>query len=85
VTTLDAGGHDQPRQKRISSIQLKDMSDAGVGALADEPIDAGTRLALFFPPHGNAPGFDLYGTVVRCQRAGARHVIGIALDQARAA
>jgi hypothetical protein len=85
VTTLSRGLGGQPEQKRISSLQLRDMSDAGVGALADQPLDVGGRVALFFPPHGNAPGFDLYGTVVRCHREGACHSVGIQLDQSIAA
>jgi len=85
VTSVLAATDRQAPNHQITSLQLKDMSDDGVGAITDEPLETGTRLALFFPPHGNAPGFDLYGTVVRCQSRGAMREVGIELDQAATA
>jgi hypothetical protein len=85
VTTVQIQGEAPGEPNRISSIELCDMSGVGVGARTDHEIPEGTRLALFFPPHGNSPGFDLYGTVVRCQRNGAMHELGIELDHRLAA
>jgi len=85
VTTVQVQPGEQTFENRISSIELRDMSDLGVGAQTDHRIEPGARLALFFPPHGNSPGFDLYGTVVRCTRQGATHDLGIELDHRLAA
>ena len=85
VTSVMAATDRQAPNHHVTSLQLKDMSEAGVGAVTDEPLKPGTRLAMFFPPHGNAPGFDLYGTVVRCETKGAMKEVGIELDPASAA
>lgn len=76
------GDTDGPQ--RLITLLLNDLSDTGVGATAQEPVAVGSRVTLFFPPHGNEPGFDLTGTVVRCQSTDDRHRLGIALSQAGA-
>jgi hypothetical protein len=71
-------------QHRIASLQLLNMSNAGVGALAQEPMALNSSVAVFFPPHGPERGFDLFGRVVRCIHRDNGHEIGIRLE-ARAA
>jgi hypothetical protein len=85
VTTVQAGHAGQPDQQHISSIKLKDMSDDGVGGVCEERMEVGSRVAIFFPPHGAAPGFDLYGTVVRCHDREGEHEVGVQLEQSLAA
>lgn len=73
--------HDaQAYRHPVCSIQLTDMSDGGVGAHTDVPLQPHELVAVFIPPHGNEGGFDLYGHVVRCQPTGDGYDIGIALD-----
>ena len=85
VTALTGGLGPNPTSKRISSLQLQDMSDGGIGALTEQPLETGERIALLFPPHGPHHGFDLYGTVVRRRQLGDRHEVGIELDHPMAA
>jgi hypothetical protein len=85
VTLLTSGLGEGPTRQRISSIELQDVSPTGAGALSENRLDPGSRVALFFPPHGPDRGFDLYGEVVRCQRDGARYVLGIELERNTAA
>lgn len=72
------------QNSRICSLRLTDMSDSGLGAVVSEPLEIGSTLAVFFPPHGPERGFDLYGQVVRCQPTDRGHELGIRFD-ARAA
>ncbi|NJO85244.1 MAG: PilZ domain-containing protein [Blastochloris sp.] len=72
------------QNNRICSLRLTDMSDSGLGAVVAEPVEIGSTIAVFFPPHGPERGFDLYGQVVRCQNTAEGHELGIRFD-ARAA
>jgi len=76
-----------PDGQRICSLQLRDISDTGIGAISCDPIESGTGLTIFFPPHGPERGFDLVGTVVRCDARQWGYNIGISLTtrQQRAA
>ena len=74
-------GDGEAAQAKMISIDLIDISDSGIGAASQEPIAVGTRITVFFPPHGPEPGFDLAGEVVRCRSNDNRHVIGIALSE----
>lgn len=65
---------------RICSLKMLNMSDSGLGAVVSEPLDIGSNLAVFFPPHGPERGFDLFGHVVRCQPHDTGHEIGIRFD-----
>lgn len=62
---------------RISSVQLRDISDTGVGGIVQEPVERGTSIVIFFPPHGAEPGFDRYGHVVRCASCEHGYEVGI--------
>lgn len=68
-------------RNRICSIQLRDMSDTGVGAFTDEPLPRDAKLTLFLPPHGPERGFDLYGNVARCESREEGYEVGIRLDR----
>ena len=74
---------DQPTgPRRMCTLELHDLSDSGVGVRSAQPISVGSKITLFFPPHGNEPGFDLTGNVVRCRSVEGNHEVGIALSQA---
>lgn len=81
VTAVYQQAADADGPQRLLTLQLNDLSDTGVGATATEPVSVGSRITLFFPPHGNEPGFDLSGTVVRCSSIDDRHRLGIVLSQ----
>jgi len=68
--------------RRMCTLELRDMSDGGIGVTSKDPISVGSKLTLFFAPHGSEAGFDLTGTVVRCRSTEDEHIIGIALAQA---
>ena len=80
VTAVSSNEPDSDARGRICSLQLVDLSDHGIGAIAQEPVTVGTHICVFFPPHGPERGFDLYGTVVRCTPRDWGHEIGIDLD-----
>lgn len=81
VTVLQYGrDEDRDAARRIGSLQLRDMSSHGVGAWSDEPIETGTKIGVFFPPHGPEKGFDLFGKVVRCASTDQGYSIGVQLD-----
>jgi hypothetical protein len=77
---LDDGPHNH-----ICSLQMLDISDSGLGAVVGEPVEPGSRIAVFFPPHGPEHGFDLLGTIVRCQRREQGWEVGIQFEQKAAA
>lgn len=84
VTAVCRDASDPEGPQRLIAMQLQDLSDTGVGATAQEPVSVGSSITLFFPPHGNEPGFDLTGQVVRCQSTDDRHRLGIVLSNAGA-
>lgn len=73
VQTQESGDH----QNKICSLQLLNLSHSGLGAIAQEPVAPGSRIAIYFPPHGPERGFDLYGYVVRCVRREYGHEVGV--------
>jgi len=75
----DSRAPDTPQ--RLCTLELTDLSNSGVGAIAQEPLSVGTQITVFFPPHGSEPGFDLIGEVVRCRSIDDSHEIGIALSE----
>ncbi|MEM9415905.1 MAG: PilZ domain-containing protein [Planctomycetota bacterium] len=82
VTAVYQTSADREAPQRLITLQLNDLSDTGVGVTSPEPISVGSRITLFFPPHGSEPGFDLTGTIVRCNSIDDRHRLGIALSAA---
>ena len=70
---------------RIRSLELLNISDTGLAAVCQDPLDLDSDIAVFFPPHGPERGFDLYGRIVRCVKRGYGHEIGIRFDPKPAA
>jgi hypothetical protein len=80
VTALRTSTAPSRPRNHISSLRLLNISDGGVGAIAPEPVEIGSPICLFFPPHGSDRGMDLYGHVVRCISRGSEHEVGIRFD-----
>lgn len=86
VTAMITGpGAAEAVARRICSLQLSDMSPSGVGAMVQEPLPIGATVTIFCPPHGPESGFDLHGTIVRCDRHGWGHRLGVRVDERMAA
>ncbi len=85
VTALQTRQWEQGAGKRICSLQLSDMSDRGMGVLTQEAMELGSRISIFFPPHGAERGFDMIGRVVRCIPRVNGHEVGIRLEKRLAA
>lgn len=68
---------------KMLTLDLVDISDSGIGLASTQPIAVGSRITVFFAPHGAEPGFDLVGEVVRCQSYDNRHTIGVALEETK--
>ncbi|MEM7576997.1 MAG: PilZ domain-containing protein [Planctomycetota bacterium] len=93
VTFVDYGQPDDDRtqppamteaQKRIGSLQLRDLSTGGIGVWSQRALPLGSQVAVFFPPRGNQPGYDRMGTVVRCESdtaLGQGFEIGMKMDE----
>ncbi|MEM6392092.1 MAG: PilZ domain-containing protein [Planctomycetota bacterium] len=81
VTALLEPEDGEGNLKRIRSLTLVDGSANGLGARCDQEITRGTRMSVFFPPHGYEAGFAMGGEVVNCWRDGSGWRIGIQLDE----
>ncbi len=81
VTVIESWGGAESPQNKIASLTLKDISDTGIGAISQEPIENDTRVTVFIPPHGPERGYDLYGRIVWCARGEDGYEVGIKLDQ----
>lgn len=65
---------------RIVAIELRDISDTGLGLVTAEAVPVGSQLLLLFPGHGAERGFDLMGRIVRCDDRGDGHYsVGVEL------
>jgi len=76
-------GAQKDEPSKMISLELIDISDSGIGASSPNPVAIGSRITVFFPPHGPESGFDLVGEVVRCVSNDDRHTIGIALQETK--
>jgi hypothetical protein len=76
-------GADRDDPAKMLTLDLVDISDSGVGMASTQPIAVGSRITVFFPPHGPEPGFDLIGEVVRCVSVDDHHTIGVALQETK--
>ncbi len=76
-------GNDEGPAKMLT-LYLIDQSLGGLGVATTEPVPVGSRITVFFPPHGAEPGFDLMGEVVRCHTNSDRHTLGILLSEPNA-
>jgi hypothetical protein len=81
VTAVRATPEAPDIKSHICSLELLDMSDVGLGALIQEPVEIDTSITVFFPPHGVDRGFDLYGKITRCEASEYGYQIGIAFDE----
>lgn len=81
TTVVREPGTEQDTPAKMITLDLLDISDSGIGLASTQPLPVGSRIVVFFPPHGPEAGFDLAGTIVRCQSNDDRHVIGVALDE----
>ncbi|MBI1336656.1 MAG: hypothetical protein GC164_06810 [Phycisphaera sp.] len=80
VTALQTTAGSEEHHNRICSLQLLNISDSGLGAVTQEPVELNTRIVVFFPPHGPERGFDKYGQVVRCVHRDGGHELGIRFE-----
>jgi len=69
VTALLTIKTDDETRNRICSLELRDMSETGLGAVTCEALPRGGEVTIFFPPHGPERGFDLYGKIMWCREA----------------
>ena len=60
--TIDA------RRMPFLSLNLKDVSVGGLAAISTQPVGAGERVSVFFPPIGTQRGWDACGRVIRCDQ-----------------
>ncbi|MEM9915447.1 MAG: PilZ domain-containing protein [Planctomycetota bacterium] len=70
---------------QICALELTDQSASGLGAWSIEPVAVGARVTVFFPAHGNEPGFNSVGRVVRCTPVEGGYSIGMLLEAQMAA
>lgn len=85
ITILRCDHDPEAYQHPINSLQLKDMCNGGLAAKSDTVINQNERVAIYFPPKDNKPGFDLAGHVVRCLPDKKGYTIAIQFDAKRAA
>lgn len=72
-------------RNRICSLQLQNISDTGLGGISQDPLEIGAQITVFIAPHGAEKGYDLHGTVVRCNPASYGQSVGIRFVQRMAA
>lgn len=85
VTALVVSRPGATHSHRIVPLETLDISESGLGAMGDQPLDPGAELRLFFPPHGGEPGFELRGWVVRCVPQHGRYRVGVTFGRCFAA
>lgn len=67
------------------SLHLRDLSLGGLSAISDQPLQAGERLNVAFPPLEQRPGWDAYGRVIRCEPSLSGYHVAVAFDPLPAA
>jgi len=77
VTAVTTQYNRNLEHRRIFSLVMCDMSTRGMGVWSQEQVEPGTELTLFLPPHGNEGGFDISGTVVRCEPTHTGYNVGL--------
>ena len=85
ATSLQSSLTPEGHRKRICSIELLNLSDGGLGAVVEDPIDVDSDISVIFSPHGPESGIHLHGRVVRCSRTERGHEIGVRFDSRPAA
>jgi len=69
----------------ICCVQLNDLSDGGLSAHCDLPLEPNEPVAIFFPPRGAQRGVDLLGHIVRCDHGHNGYHLAVAFDHRPAA
>ncbi len=67
------------------SFALRDVSFGGLCGISQQPLTAGERLSVFFPPEGTSRGWDAYGRVIRCDPSGTGYRVAVEFDPLPAA
>ena len=62
------------------SLALRDLSLGGLSAISEKPLDAGERVAVFFPPQGINRGWDAYGRIIRCDPSHFGYRVAVEFD-----
>ena len=73
------------RQQPNVSFALNDLSLGGLSAHSEQPLGAGERVAVFFPPQGVQRGWDAYGRVIRCKATNLGYQVALEFDPIPAA
>ena len=69
------------RQQPHVSLALRDLSIGGLSAISTQPMDAGERVAVFFPPQGVNRGWDAYGRIIRCDPSHFGYRVAVEFEQ----
>ncbi|MEX2214100.1 MAG: PilZ domain-containing protein [Phycisphaeraceae bacterium] len=85
VTALLTMTEEEPRRNRICSLELRDVSEGGLGTVSAEELPRGATITVFFPPHGPERGFDMYGKVAWCRPCDDGYEIGLEVARQTAA
>lgn len=85
VTVLLRKVDEEGARYRITSMNLLDMSDTGLGGMCGDALEPDSNVSVLFPPHGPEQGFDVTGHIVRSTPRAQGHQIGIRFDVRRAA
>ena len=74
----DSNDKDQPN-KKICTVQLANICDTGLGIITQEPVAVGenVQITVFIQPHGPEGGYDLTGTVARCNQTEIGYDVGL--------
>lgn len=54
-------------RRRLCTLSLRDMSERGMSATSELPLELDERIAVIFTPHGSDSGMELLGHIVRCE------------------
>jgi hypothetical protein len=73
------------RQQPHLSFALRDLSLGGLSAISQQPVEAGERIAVFFPPQGINRGWDAYGRIIRCDPSHFGYRVAVEFDPVPAA
>ncbi len=68
------------RQNPFLSLSTRDLSVGGLAAVSTQPLDAGERVSVFFPPEGPNRGWDAYGHIIRCEPTAIGWRVAIEFD-----
>jgi hypothetical protein len=73
------------RQMPRVRLNLRDLSFGGLSALVDQPVIAGERLSVMFPPEGLRAAWGALGRVLRCEPSTGGYRLAVEFDPLPAA